>query len=94
MVHLKLLVLFQVLNPTSETEAIRIAVQFLQSTLIPLWAIFAIGTDCIFVGIGGNLIAQYRMLNKILKDLDFGEGAEAVMGRLRVCVNHHNFLNA
>lgn len=67
-------------------------IQFLQSTLIPIWAIFAMSTDCIFVGLSANMITQFKLLNLLIKRLDFYEDSGKMMEKIKVYVAHHNFL--
>lgn len=73
-------------------ERLHYFIQFLQSTLIPLWAVYAMSTDCMFVGVSANLIAQFKMLNYLIQRLDFSEEPEKMMEKIKKCVVHHNYL--
>lgn len=73
-------------------EKLQNLIQFLQSTLIPLWAVYAMSTDCMFVGVSGNLIAQFKMLNYLIQRLDFSEEPDKMMLKIKKYVAHHNYL--
>lgn len=73
-------------------EKLHYFIQYLQSTLIPLWAVYAMSTDCMFVGVSANLIAQFKMLNYLIQRLDFSEEPDKMMEKIKKYVVHHNYL--